>query len=253
MSAQQAPPENGVLTARALHYAHDGSPALLGFSLCVRPGEIVEVTGPRGAGKSTLLGCLSGRLLPDTGEVCFDGMPLHTLPPSAREQLRLERFGWIGSSPELLPELTAWENAALPLLLAGTGHRAARARAVEWLDRLDIGDCARRRPADLPQAVRQRVAVARALVHKPSVVLADEPTAPLHSDDRAQVLRTLTSAARSHGIAVVLTAPERPVGGSGPANVPPADRTVTLVDGRGADAPGAAPGTEDRSACSLSA
>ncbi|WP_461028854.1 ATP-binding cassette domain-containing protein, partial [Streptomyces sparsus] len=118
MSAEVAPPENDVLVARELHYSHGDSPALVGVSLDLRVGEIIEVTGPRGSGKSTLLGCLSGRLLPNSGEVRFDGVPLHTLPPGARDRLRRERFGWVGSTPGLLPELTAWENAALPLLLA---------------------------------------------------------------------------------------------------------------------------------------
>jgi putative ABC transport system ATP-binding protein len=234
-----APPDNDVLWARDVRYAHGGSPALLGVSLGLRQGEILAVTGPRGSGKTTLLGCLSGRLLPDEGEVWFNGMPVHTLTATSRERLRRDRFGWIGDSPQLIPELTAWENAALPLLLAGAGHRKSRRAAREWLDRLDIGDCARRRPAALLQAQRQRVAIARALVHQPDVLFADEPTAPLHRADRAQALRTLTSAARSHSITVVLATHDTEVSTL-------ADRTLTLVDGRASGAP-------DAAACSLSA
>ncbi|HZG03756.1 MAG TPA: ATP-binding cassette domain-containing protein [Streptomyces sp.] len=241
-----AAPED-LLWARGLHYEHEGSPALLDVSVGVREGEILSVTGPRGCGKSTLLGCLSGRLVPVRGEVWFDGVPLHTLPESAREQVRRDRFGWIGSEPQLLPELTVWENAALPLLLAGSGTRAARRTACEWLERLDVGDCARRRPGALLQSQRQRVAIARALVHSPAVVFADEPTAPLYQADRTQVLRTLTTAARSHRITVVLASHDARVART-------ADRAVTLVDGRrvGADAPAGAPGPEGRAACSLS-
>ncbi|HEX5567334.1 MAG TPA: ATP-binding cassette domain-containing protein, partial [Streptomyces sp.] len=188
-----------LLWARGLHYEYGGSPALLDVSVGVREGEILAVTGPRGCGRSTLLGCLSGRLLPGRGEVWFDGAPLHTLPASARERLRLDRFGWIGDRPQLLPELTVWENVALPLMLTGTGRRAARRTACEWLERLDVGHCARRRPGALLQSQRQRVAVARALAHSPAVIFADEPTAPLHQTDRTQVLRALITAARSRG------------------------------------------------------
>ncbi|WP_225846498.1 ABC transporter ATP-binding protein [Streptomyces sp. HPF1205] len=232
-----APPDNDVLWARALRHSYRGSPALLGVSVNVRGGEILAVLGPRGAGKSTLLRCLSGQVVPDGGEVWFNSVPVHTLPGPAREQLRRERFGWIGSGAQLVPELTVWENAALPLMMRGEGSRAARAAAREWLERLDIGSVARKRPADLLQAQRQRVAVARSLVGKPSVVFADEPTAPLHRADRAHVLRTLASAARSHGITVVLAT-------SDPEIAAHADRTMALIDGRpGAPMPAQADGT----------
>jgi putative ABC transport system ATP-binding protein len=230
-----APPDNDLLWARALRHSHQGSPALLGASIDVRGGEIVAVLGPRGSGKSTLLQCLSGQLVPDEGEVWFDGAPVHTLPEAARDRLRRDRFGWIGDGAHLLPELTVWENAALPLLMRGDGHRAARTTAREWLERLDIGSLARERPAGLLQAQRQRVAVARALATGPAVVFADEPTAPLHRADRAHVLRTLVSAARSHGITMVLAT-------SDPEIAAHADRTTALVDGR----PGAPMPVQDR-------
>ncbi|GAB2910275.1 ABC transporter ATP-binding protein [Streptomyces mayteni] len=233
-----APPDNDILWARGLRYAYQGSPALLGASLGVRQGEILAITGPRGCGKSTLLGCLSGQLSPDEGEVWFNSVPVHTLSLASRERLRRDRFGWIGPTPQLVDELTAWENAALPLLLAGVGQRKARRTALEWLERLDVGECARKRPYALLQAQRQRIALARALVHQPDVLFADEPTAPLHQADRAQVLRTLTTAGRSHGITVVLATHDAEV-----ATL--ADRTFTLVDGRASGAPAEA-------ACSVS-
>jgi putative ABC transport system ATP-binding protein len=231
-----APPDNDVLFARALHHSHQGSPALLGVTVGVREGEILGVVGPRGSGKTTLLRCLSGQLVPDQGEVWFTGAPVHTLTAASRDLLRRERFGWIGSEPHLLPELTAWENAALPLLMRGVRSRAARAKAQEWLDRLDIGAAAGKHPGSLLQSERQRVAVARALVSVPAVVFADDPAAPLHRADRAQVLRTLTSAARSHGMTVVLT-------GTDPGTAGYADRTVNLRDGR-CDTAVAVPGRE---------
>lgn len=220
-----APPDNDVLWARGLRHAHHGSPALLGVSMGARVGEILGILGAHGSGKTTLLRVLSGELVPDEGEVWFNSSPVHTLATAARERLRRDRFGWIGSTPQLLPELTVRENAALPLLLCGASHRKAKNTAQEWLDRLDIGPLARRRPAELLQAQRQRVAIARALVTGPCVVFADEPTAPLHRADRGQVLRILTSAARSHGITVLLASTDPEVAAL-------ADRVVGLVDGR---------------------
>ncbi|MEY2248837.1 ABC transporter ATP-binding protein [Streptomyces sp. SAS_267] len=242
-----APPDNDVLWARALHVKHNGSPALSGVSLGVREGEILAVGGPRGSGKTTLLLCLSGQLLPQQGEVWFNSSPVHTMGPLTRERLRRDRFGWIDPVPTLVPELNAWENTALPLMLRGWTRRAAKTAALEWLRRLDIGDCARRRPHALLQSERQRVAVARALAPAPTVLFADEPTAPLHRADQAHVLRTLTSAARSHGITVVLATHD-------PDTAALADRTVNLLDGRRVNTVHLPPvtETEGRAACSLS-
>ncbi|MFG3657849.1 ABC transporter ATP-binding protein [Streptomyces sp. NPDC047706] len=244
-----APPDNDVLWARALHFQHrDGSPALSGVSLGVREAEILAVTGPRGSGKSTLLACLSGLLRPRDGEVWFNSVPVHTMGPVARERLRRDRFGWIDPAPVLVPELNVWENAALPLMLRGTSRRRAKTVAREWLDRLDVGDYARKRPHQLRQAERQRVCIARALAPAPTVLFADEPTAPLHHADRGHVLRTLTTAARSHGITVVLATHD-------PTTAALADRTVSLLDGRCVTTVHLPPVSESegRAACSLSA
>ncbi|MFJ7912386.1 ABC transporter ATP-binding protein [Kitasatospora sp. NPDC096204] len=238
-----APPDNDVLWARGIVKSHDGTPALRGISIGVREGEVLAVTGPRGSGKSTLLGCLSAQLPVDEGEVWFNSSPVHTLQRAGRERLRRDRFGFVGSEPHLVPELTARENVALPLLLAGAGNKAAYTAADEWLERLDVGDCARLRPERLIQSRRQRVAVARALAPLPPVVFADDPTAPLHREAAEQVMRILTSAARSHQLTLVLATHDAEL-------VRFADRAVALVDGRltapvapvprGSAAPGAA-------------
>ncbi|MBT2471110.1 ATP-binding cassette domain-containing protein [Streptomyces sp. ISL-66] len=247
-----APPDNDVLWARSLHYSHSGSPGLIGVSIGVRAGEILAVTGPRGSGKTTLLRCLSGQLLPEQGEVWFNSVPVHTMGPSARERLRRDRFGWIGPEPQLLPELRVWENAALPLLMAGASHRSAKRAACEWLDRLDIGAFARKHPGVLNRAESQRVALARALASEPAVIFADEPTAPLHRAERALLLRTLTSAARSHEITVLLATHDEETAAA-------ADRRIALLDGRPAATATASPQTafpqppEEQAACSLSA
>ncbi|MGW5423569.1 ABC transporter ATP-binding protein [Streptomyces sp. NPDC003943] len=244
-----APPDNDVLWARSLRCALGGregaTDVLTGVSVGVREGEILGVTGPRGSGKTTLLRCLSGQLVAQEGEVWFNSAPVHTLTRAQRERLRRDRFGWIDPEPGLVPELTGWENAALPLLLRGISHRAAKTTATEWLERLDIGAAARKRPAALPHSQRQRIAIARALVTAPTVLFADEPTAALHRADGAQVLRTLTAAARSHGITVLLATHDPEVASL-------ADRTVALLDGRLTGSVPPATGAEGVTACSLS-
>ncbi|MFF3211487.1 ABC transporter ATP-binding protein [Streptomyces sp. NPDC002886] len=247
-------PQDDLLWARSLHYSHSGSPGLIGVSVGVRAGEILAVTGPRGSGKTTLLRCLSGQLRPEQGEVWFSSVPVHTMGAPARERLRRDRFGWIGPEPRLLPELRVWENAALPLLIAGASHRTAKRAACEWLDRLDIGAFARKHPGALNRAESQRVALARALAHLPAVVFADEPTAPLHRAERSLLLRTLTTAARSHGITVLLATHDEETAAV-------ADRHFSLLDGRpaaAATAAGLSPTSfpqppEEQAACSLSA
>ncbi|MGC4945270.1 ABC transporter ATP-binding protein [Streptomyces sp. DT224] len=242
-----APPDNDVIWARSLQHSHNGSPALGGVSLGIRDGEILAVTGPRGSGKTTLLHCLSGQLVPEKGEVWFNSVPVHTMGPRLRERLRRDKFGWIAPEPQLVPELNTWENTALPLLLRGSSHREARKAAMEWLERLDIGPYAKKRPHALQQSQRQRIAVARALAAGPSVIFADEPTATLHRTDRTHVLRTLTSAARSHGITVVLATHDAEIAAL-------ADRVVPLLDGRRVSTVGlpAEADPEGRAACSLS-
>ncbi|MFI6208775.1 ABC transporter ATP-binding protein [Streptomyces sp. NPDC051041] len=248
----EVPPDSDVLWAHALHFRHDdGSPGLSGVSLGVREGEILAVSGPRGSGKTTLLRCLSGQVPVARGEVWFNSVPVHTMGPLTRERLRRDRFGWIDPAPVLVPELSAWENTALPLMLRGTGRRRAKAAALEWLERLDVGGAARRRPHELRQAERQRVCIARALAPAPSVLFADEPTAPLHRADRRHVLRTLLAAVRAHGVTVVLATQD-------PETAALADRTVSLLDGRRVKTVHLPPvsettGTEGRAACSLSA
>ncbi|MFE9775712.1 ABC transporter ATP-binding protein [Streptomyces sp. NPDC005931] len=246
-----APPDNDVLWARALHFRHDdGSPGLSGVSLGVREGEILALGGPRGSGKTTLLRCLSGLVPVRSGEVWFNSVPVHTMTPAARERLRRDRFCWVDPAPVLVPELSVWENTALPLMLRGAGRRRARTAAMEWLERLDVGDKARKHPHELVQAERQRVCIARALAPAPSVLFADEPTAPLHRADRRHVLRTMTTAARSHGVTVVLATAD-------PDTAALADRTVSLLDGRRVRTVHLPPvsgttETEGRATCSLS-
>ncbi|SCL58414.1 putative ABC transport system ATP-binding protein [Micromonospora citrea] len=212
------------LQARAVAKAYGHTPALRGVTLDVAEGEIVAVTGPSGCGKSTLLHCLAGILRPDAGEVSWNGQRIDTWSEAARSKLRRTEFGVLFQFGQLVAELTAAENVALPLLLAGTGRREARTAAVSWLDRLGVADLADTRPGEMSGGQQQRCAMARALVTEPRVLFADEPTGALDTLAGEQVLTRLVRLAREQGTAVVLVTHE-------PRIAAYADREVVLRDG----------------------
>ncbi|MEU5549068.1 MULTISPECIES: ABC transporter ATP-binding protein [unclassified Micromonospora] len=212
------------LQARALVKSYGPTPALRGLTLDVAEGEIVAVTGPSGCGKSTLLHCLAGILRPDAGEVTWRDHRIDTWSEAARSRLRRTEFGVLFQFGQLVPELTAAENVALPLLLAGTGRRAARTAALTWLDRLGVADCADVRPGEMSGGQQQRCATARALVTEPRVLFADEPTGALDSLTGEQVLTTLVRLTREQGTAVVLVTHE-------PRIAAYADREIVMRDG----------------------
>ena len=149
--------------------------------------------GPSGSGKSTLLHCLAGILVPDSGQVHFAGHRIDTMREPERSELRRRRFGFVFQFGQLVPELTAQENVALPLLLNGMGRSEALQRARGWFDRLDLGGLERRRSGELSGGQAQRVALARGLVTKPDVVFADEPTGSLDSLAGEQVMELLVA------------------------------------------------------------
>lgn len=260
MPSKATPPDDDVLFARALHHRPQQEDARTAVHLTVRRGECLAVTGGHASGKSSLLRCLAGQVRSYGGELWFGGTPLHGVPAAARDRLRRERFGWVGSTPALVHELTVWENAALPLMLGGSTARTARAGIVGWLERLDIGDCADQRPAELDSAQRQRVALARALAHEPTVLFADEPAAGLPRREGALLLRTLAAVARSHHITVVLSAlVERTPPGPGQdsqwphTELPRADHVLHLAHEQCATArPVLATKELDSASCSLS-
>jgi putative ABC transport system ATP-binding protein len=201
------------------------TPALRGAAFAAEAGEIVAVMGPSGSGKSTLLHCLAGILIPASGEVLFAGRRIDTLGEGDRSALRRDRFGFVFQFGQLVPELTAEENIALPLLLAGARRADALTRARVWLDRLDLCGLQGRRSGELSGGQQQRVALARGLVSEPEVLFADEPTGSLDSLTGERVMNLLTSAARAHGITVVLVTHE-------PRVAAYADREVMVRDGR---------------------
>src|SRR4051812_25351717 len=191
-----------LLTARDLHLSFGASPALTGASVEVAPGEVLALLGPSGSGKSTLLHCLAGILVPDSGEVRYRGSRLDTLTDELRSELRRSDFGFVFQFGSLVPELSAVENVALPLRLSGHRRRASDARALEWLERLEVADVARKRAGEMSGGQAQRVAVARALVAGPRVVFADEPTGALDSLNGELVMDLLVGAAREQGTSV---------------------------------------------------
>jgi putative ABC transport system ATP-binding protein len=218
------PPAEPLLVASGVHKHYGQTRALQGADLEIRPGELVAVTGPSGSGKSTLLHCLAGLVAPDGGRVLYDGAPL---PAGSDDRARLRRrhLGLVLQFGQLVPELTALENVAIPLLLERVDRRTAADRARAWLSRLGVEDVADQRPSAMSGGQAQRVAIARALVAEPRVVLADEPTGALDTVSGEQTMEALVSAVRETGAALVLVTHDNRVAAA-------AEREVTVVDGR---------------------
>jgi putative ABC transport system ATP-binding protein len=177
-----------LLQARGVVKSYGRNPAVRGVSMEIDEGELVAVTGPSGCGKSTLLHCLAAILRPDSGEVTYRGHRVDTWSEKARAKLRRTEFGVLFQFGQLVADLTAAENASLPLLLAGAGRREARTAALRWLDRLGVADVADTRPGEMSGGQQQRCAVARALITEPRVLFADEPTGALDSLASEQLL-----------------------------------------------------------------
>lgn len=218
-----------VLIARSVVKAYGGTPAVRGMGLHVERGEILTVTGPSGSGKTTVLLCLAGVLRPDAGEVVLRGRDgvervVSAESETARSKLRRTRFGVLFQFGQLVPELTAAENVALPLLLEGSKRRPALTVARSWLDRFDVADLADVHPSEMSGGQAQRVAVARAMVTEPEVLFADEPTGALDTVSGDRVLGQLVRVVREAGTSVVLVTHEARVAAHG-------DREVVVRDG----------------------
>jgi putative ABC transport system ATP-binding protein len=213
-----------LLYGRGVVRSYGRTMALRGATLGLDEGEIVAVTGPSGCGKSTLLLCLAGILRPDAGEIGYRDQRLDQWSEKARARLRRGEFGVLFQFGQLVAELPAAENIALPLLLAGTRRREARTAALSWLERLGIAHLADARPGEMSGGEQQRTALARALVTEPRVLFADEPTGALDSLAGEQVLGQLVRVAREQRTTVLLVTHDARVAGY-------ADREVVLRDG----------------------
>jgi putative ABC transport system ATP-binding protein len=230
MSARTPAPTVGagtgaVIEARDVHLSFGETPALRGASVAVAAGEILAIMGPSGSGKSTLLHCLAGILKPGSGEVRFAGRRIDSLRDEERSTLRRDHFGFVFQFGQLVPELSAEENVAMPLLLGGTRRAQAVDAARGWLRRLGLEGLEGRRSGELSGGQAQRVAVARGLVAGPEVLFADEPTGSLDSLTGERVMDLLVVAAREQGTTVVLVTHE-------PRVAAYADREIVVRDGK---------------------
>lgn len=194
-----------LLTVRALAKSVPGPRTLFrGLDLAVGAGEIVAITGESGVGKSTLLNFLAGLDDADAGEVAIEGIALGGLDETARTRLRRERIGFVFQAFHILPYLTLQQNVALPLALVSPDAAAAQVEAAAMLAAVGLGGRGQGYARDLSGGELQRVAIARALVHRPALILADEPTGNLDPETAARVLTLFASAARERGAAAVL-------------------------------------------------
>jgi ABC-type lipoprotein export system ATPase subunit len=212
------------LTDLTKHYRKPGGivRALDGVSLHVAAGECVVVRGPSGSGKTTLLMAAAGLLAPTRGSVLIDGQNPYALSPERRSRLRAISVGVVFQQFHLIPYLTVLENVLTPSLTASVDSTESRAR--ELIDELDLASRVDHRPAELSTGERQRVSLARALLNRPPLLLADEPTGNLDPDNGARVLRHVADFARSGGAVLMVTHDD--------AAMSDADRVLHLKNGR---------------------
>jgi len=202
--------------------------ALANVSFSIEPGQFVAVMGPSGCGKSTLLHLLGGLDRPSNGKVIIDGTPIADMSDDRLTKLRRRKIGFVFQFFNLIPVLTAAENAALPVTLDGIKPSEARAKAVEWLERFGIGDRITSRPDQLSGGQQQRVAIARALVAEPALILADEPTGNLDTRAGDEIAGLLRDVSKQYGRTVIMVTHD-------PRIAAYADRIIFLKDGKVVD------------------
>lgn len=212
------------LAARGVRLRLGESDVLNGVEFSLGSRESIAVMGPSGSGKTSLLHVLSGLIAPDDGTVTFGNVQVSGLREKLRRAFRLKNIGFVFQSGDLIPELTFAENVALPLLLQGEGRRSAAERAIQALASVGVESLAGRKPAEASGGQRQRAAIARAIVHQPQVIFADEPTGALDADSAEMVLPMLLGRASERGAAVIVVTHDPVVAAS-------CDRTLFLVDG----------------------
>jgi lipoprotein-releasing system ATP-binding protein len=224
-----------LLAAVGLHKAYRKHkievPVLTGVDLEVQPGELLCVVGASGSGKSTLLHLLGILDRPDQGMVLLDGERIDDAPAERRDQLRNGTFGFIFQFYHLLPELTALENVLMPQYISHSvlqwfgARRGLRKQAMEMIDRVGLGHRLRHKPRELSGGEMQRAAIARALIRKPQVLLADEPTGNLDQETGGEIVRLLRDLNAHDGLTIIMVTHNMDI-------VAPTDRVVRLVKGR---------------------
>src|SRR3954469_17969364 len=214
-----------LVEARDVRLSYGDTTALDGCSIAIEAGDRVALMGPSGSGKSSLLHCLAGVLRPDAGSVLVDGADISVLSEAQRSRLRLERMGVVFQFGDLVPELSLLENVMLPAQLLGHRRREARERAMTVLGEIGVADVADRRAGSVAGGQAQRAAVARAMVHEPAVIFADEPTGSLDTVNADLVLDALVQLVGRSGAALVVVTHDHQVAAH-------LDRLVTIRDGR---------------------
>jgi|688.fasta_scaffold02541_4 putative ABC transport system ATP-binding protein len=199
--------------------------ALRGVDLDIPHGELLMLVGPSGCGKTTLVSIIAGTLQPTAGEVHVLGHDLVAMPPEARVRFRRGNVGFIFQSYNLLPALTAVENAAVPLIIAGWSRRRALPAAASMLERLGLGDRLTNLPSELSGGQQQRVAIARALVHEPRMLVCDEPTSALDAENGRVTMELIAGIAVQQDRVVIVVTHDTRV-------YPYADRIATMEDGQ---------------------
>ena len=199
--------------------------ALDNVNLDIVAGSSLSIMGPSGSGKTTLLHVLAGILRPTQGTVVYKNRNMATLPDAYRTRLRRSDFGFVFQSGQLIEELSAEENVALPLMLSGADYKKAVAAASDWLERLGLQQLASHRPGEMSGGQRQRIAIARALAISPSVIFADEPTGALDQATGEQIIELLTGWCARTGASLIMVTHDPNVARS-------CQMTIHMQDGR---------------------
>lgn len=197
---------------------------LKGVDLEIHRGEVVSIIGPSGAGKTTLLQIMGTLDRPDSGSVSFDGVTVEAMKERELSAFRNRHIGFVFQFHQLLPEFTALENVMIPAFIGGVERREAEAQAMELLQLMGLGDRAQHKPNELSGGEKQRVAVARALINKPDVVLADEPSGSLDSHNKEELYRLIFDLRNRLGQTFVIVTHDE-------ALAQMTDRTIHIIDG----------------------